>query len=262
MVSEAWADWLSYRPSDFLMFSPRTYWRLFELHNLAWWPLQVLALAAGAAGAVAVARAGAVAQRAVPWMLAAAWGFVAWYFHAERYAPINWAAVGLAWLFAAQALVLVGLASLPAVPVLAGTSGAHLQRGHWRNAGAAPQRRWAAVALWLFALVLYPCLAPLQGRPFAQSEVLGLAPDPTVVATLAWLLATSGRAPTEVWRRLFRIAAWALALAAAAASAATLATMGEPQALGLVVAIVLAIVPAIAFGCRRRSSTSRVPSRQ
>ena len=30
-------DW-SYRLSDFLLFSPRVYWRMFELHNAALWP--------------------------------------------------------------------------------------------------------------------------------------------------------------------------------------------------------------------------------
>ncbi len=39
-------DWSTYRLEDFLLFSPRTYYRLFELHNAAVWPGQVLALAA------------------------------------------------------------------------------------------------------------------------------------------------------------------------------------------------------------------------
>ena len=43
------ADWLSYRPQDFLLFSPRTYWRLFELHNEALWPLHLLTFAIGLA---------------------------------------------------------------------------------------------------------------------------------------------------------------------------------------------------------------------
>ena len=36
------SEWWTYRPSDFLMFAPRTYWRLFELHNEAWWPAQAI----------------------------------------------------------------------------------------------------------------------------------------------------------------------------------------------------------------------------
>jgi hypothetical protein len=112
-VGEAWTDWLSYRPSDFLMFSPRTYWRLFELHNADWWPLQGLALALGIAGGLAVQRGGVAAQRLVASGLAVAWAFVAWAFLVQRYATINWAAIGLAWLFAVQALILAGLAAAP-----------------------------------------------------------------------------------------------------------------------------------------------------
>ena len=41
------SEWWTYRPEDFLLFSPRVYWRMFELHNAALWPLHVLTLAAG-----------------------------------------------------------------------------------------------------------------------------------------------------------------------------------------------------------------------
>ena len=36
------SEWWTYRPEDFLLFSPRVYWRMFELHNAALWPLQLL----------------------------------------------------------------------------------------------------------------------------------------------------------------------------------------------------------------------------
>src|SRR4029450_4190009 len=42
-MSEGW----TYRAEDFLLFSPRVYWRMFELHNAALWPLHLLTLAAG-----------------------------------------------------------------------------------------------------------------------------------------------------------------------------------------------------------------------
>jgi len=40
-------EWWSYRPGDFLLFSPRTYWRLFQLANEALWPLQIPVLLIG-----------------------------------------------------------------------------------------------------------------------------------------------------------------------------------------------------------------------
>ena len=33
-----------HRPSDFLLFAPRTYYRVFELYNAEIWPLQIVAL--------------------------------------------------------------------------------------------------------------------------------------------------------------------------------------------------------------------------
>ena len=41
------SEWWSYSLSDFLMFSPRTYYRLFELYNLALWPWHIAGLALG-----------------------------------------------------------------------------------------------------------------------------------------------------------------------------------------------------------------------
>ena len=43
------SEWWTYRLSDFLMFAPRTYHRLFELHNAEVWPLQIVTIAAGLA---------------------------------------------------------------------------------------------------------------------------------------------------------------------------------------------------------------------
>src|SRR5262245_64197596 len=42
-------EWWTYSLSDFLMFSPRTYYRQFELLNAEVWPAQVVALALGLA---------------------------------------------------------------------------------------------------------------------------------------------------------------------------------------------------------------------
>ena len=42
-------------------------------------------------------------------------------------------------------------------------------------------------------LVVYPVLPPLFGRPWSGAEVFGIAPDPTAIATLGFLLAGRGR---------------------------------------------------------------------
>jgi hypothetical protein len=41
------SEWWTYALSDFLLFSPRTYYRLIERHNAAVWPGQILSLGLG-----------------------------------------------------------------------------------------------------------------------------------------------------------------------------------------------------------------------
>ena len=43
------SEWWTYSLTNFLLFSPRTYYRLFELYNAQVWPLQIVTLALGLA---------------------------------------------------------------------------------------------------------------------------------------------------------------------------------------------------------------------
>lgn len=51
------SEWWTYSLRDFLLFSPHTYYRLFELYNQALWPLHLLALAIGCSHSAVVAQA-------------------------------------------------------------------------------------------------------------------------------------------------------------------------------------------------------------
>ncbi len=104
-------EWWTYRLQDFLMFAPRTYYRLFELANAEQWPLHLLALAIGAAILALLAwprwrhgEAVACALLALPWL------WVGWAFLWQRYAPINWAAAVMAMLFVLEAALLLARA--------------------------------------------------------------------------------------------------------------------------------------------------------
>ena len=218
------SEWWTYRPSDFLMFSPRVYWRLFESLNAAWWPAQPF-LVAAALGWLGLRWRDARGRpeaglRAAAVFLAACWVLVAWAFMLERFAPVNWPARAYAVLFALQALAL-----------LATAIGAGL-----RSDTGGPRRR-AAVALALWALLGHPLLAMVSGRPWQQAEVFGFAPDPTAIGTLAFLLVL--RAPSGASRWWFR-ALWVIPLAWCGVSGLTLATMGSSQAWVLLAAAVLA----------------------
>jgi hypothetical protein len=199
------SEWWTYTLSDFLMFSPRTYYRLFELYNLAVWPAQILALALGAAILLLWWRGTPWAGRAAAAILAAAWLWVAWAYLLTRYDDINWAAGYYAVGFAAQALLLTW---------------AGIVRGRMTLRRDTDVACRAGLGLFLFALIVYPLIAPLLGRPWSQAEVFAIAPDPTVVATLGVLLAAERRH----WTLLVIPLLWCVV------SGATLWTMGSPEA--------------------------------
>jgi len=211
------SEWWTYRPADFLMFSPRVYWRLFESLNQSLWPASLLGVAVALAWLLWFTRAGlGAAPRASALVLGLCWLGVAWLFLWQRYAPINWAAQAFAAAFVLQGLGLLAWAGV-------GRPRASLSRLRCR----------AGLGLGLWALLGYPLLAGLGGRPWSQAEVFGLAPDPTAIGTLGWLLLLGGHP-----------ALWAVPLLWCAVTAATLATMGSAQALVPLTAALLAIAAA------------------
>jgi hypothetical protein len=213
------SEWWTYSLSDFLLFSPRTYYRLFELYNLAIWPAQIVALALGLAILVLMLRRHAWHGRAVAAILAGCWLWVACAYLFTRYDTINWAARYLAAGFALQALLLAwtGLAR----------NRLAMRPGRTDLVGG------AGLGLFAFALAVQPLIGPLlAGRPWTQVEIFGVAPDPTVVATLGVLLATE-RPPWHLS---------AIPLAWCAISGATLWAMQSLDALILPGAAFLVVV--------------------
>lgn len=215
------SEWWTYGPRDLLMFSQQTYYRLFELYNLEWCPLQILALVLGAAVLALGWRGGARAGRAIAALLALCWLWIAWGFHWQRYASINWAASYFALAFVAQALLLLW---------------AGVVRGRLTPLPATRLQQRAGLGLLLFALLLFPLMGPLLGRSWTQAEVFGMAPDPTALATLGVLLLAGAR---PAWG-LFPIpVAWCLL------SGATLWTMESPDFAIVPLAALLALILAV-----------------
>jgi hypothetical protein len=202
------------------MFSPRIYWRLFETLNLAFWPLQAGIVLAAAAWLGWVGRDGGLpgrsAARAALAALALGWALSAWAFLWQRLAPIHWLAGYIVPLFLLQAAAMLALALQGAV------------QGHGDRL-----RRAVGLSLLVGALLVYPLLAGLAGRPWVQAEFVGLASDPTAIATLGLLLLLRG--PRRTLRAL-----WVLPLTWCGLSAATLWTMGSAQGWVLCAALLLA----------------------
>jgi len=134
--------------------------------------LHGLMLALGVLLVVAVTAPSSPAARWAPLALAAAWGWVGWAFLWDRFAEINTVASYLAGAFWVQAAFLVAI----------------LWRAGPESAGSATLQPMAA-ALIAAAVLLWPLSAPLTGRSWVQAEYFGMAPEPTALATLGWLLA-------------------------------------------------------------------------
>lgn len=162
-------EWWTYGLSDFLMFSPETYWRLVARHNAAGWPAQLLTGAVPAALLVVLRGGSATTARTVLVVLALAWAWLGHAFYWQRYSEIFLGAPWIAGACGVQSILLAAAALRP------------LRR---RDGSPRP----AATALMATALG-YPLLAPLTGHPWSEAEVFAFLPDPTAWATLGALLA-------------------------------------------------------------------------
>ena len=198
------SEWWTYRLHDFLLFSARTYYRLFEIYNRAVWPLHVLAIAAGIAILI-----GRLRGRALAVFLAADWLFIAWFFQIKRYATIQWAAKWFALAFAIEALLLIFF-------------------GFRRIT----QTSKCGLVLFGFALLIEPLIGLMTGRRWVTVEIFGIAPDPTAIATLGIALFAD--------RRLGAVL-MIIPMLWCAISGATLWAMHAPDAIVLLVTPAIAL---------------------
>jgi len=210
------SEWWTYSLSDFLLFSAHTYYRLFELYNLAVWPWQIVALALGVGVLALSLRGGSWRGRAIAAILAICWLWVAWAYLLVRYDTINWAAGYFAIGFMIEAALLVWSGLI--------RDGVRLRRG--RDAAT-----MTGFGMFGVALFVWPAIGLLFGRPMVQAEIFGIAPDPTVVATLGVVLA----AERTRWELLIVPFIWCVI------SGATLWTMESPNAFLLPVVALIAI---------------------
>jgi hypothetical protein len=227
------SEWWTYTLSDFLLFSPRTYYRLIELYNAAVWPAQIVTAGLGLAILAFLGRASAVRGRSIAAILAGCWLFVAIAFHAHRYATVNWAAVYFAWGFGLEAALLIWTGVV---------------RGRLMFGRSIDRANRAGLWIFLFALVIEPMAGPLLGRGWRQAEVFGVAPDPTAIATLGILLLASGPGS----RVLIVIpAVWC------AISGATLLAMKAPDAWVVPLAALVVVSLVISNALTRRRARAR-----
>jgi len=163
----------SYRLSDFILFSQTAYYRQFELYNQAVWPLHIVAIIFASIILYAVWKKPAWAGRLVALLLVVSWLWVAWAFLYQRFYQIHVVADMYALGFILQAALIAWYG------IVKNRFAIFVKNQFRTKAGS---------ALLFVAFIFYPFVAYITGRNWMQFEMFVLAPDPTVLATLAILI--------------------------------------------------------------------------
>jgi hypothetical protein len=216
-------EWWTYGIADLVLFTPETYFRLFELYHRDWWPVQLACLAMDVVILLCLWLKSSWGGRVIAFLLAARWAWAGWAFLHLRFAPIHWVADWYAVAFFLQALLLF----------IYGISrrGMKFETGNSVRAGI-------GVFVLLGALLAMPATAYLTGRDWMQAELFAMTPDATALATLGLLLLTKDR--VAVWLVVIPVA-WCIV------TGATLWALEAPEALilpaGAMLTIALMVMP-------------------
>ena len=163
--------WSSYSLSDFLMFSPEAYFRLYEINNTTLWPLQIIVVLAALAICFLSLKKDPQSDRVISIILAMFWALIAWQFFYQLFAKINLAAPWYSIGFAIESVALLMIF--------------FTGRNRFSKTG---------FLLFLYALLIQPLIGVLSGRDWPGMEIFGIAPDPTALGTLGLLMMRTGMA--------------------------------------------------------------------
>jgi hypothetical protein len=208
-----------------LPFTPAQFFDVFAAYNTAVWPAQIPLKLAALVVLWWIYRGNPASGRWISAVLAALWAWMAVVYHFAFFTAINKAA----WLFGA--VFLVGALAF----LWRGTILHRLQFGIRGDA-----RGWAAYALIVFALAVYPALGQAFGTEYPAAPTFGL-PCPTTIFTIGVLLLAKSDARAVLvvpilWAAVGSTAAFAL---------------GVYQDLGLLVAGLVGLL-----GMRHKRTTS------
>lgn len=179
------SEWSSYSLHDLLIFSPESYFRLFARSNQDFWPFQLTIIAVALLMLYLTTVRTVRAQLFILVGLALFWLLSGWWFVHQFYSQINTIADWYLWLFLLQIVLLLLYATLN-----------HLKTGFYRPAGDAMLGLGMGIAV--YALFIHPLLLLLAGREWRAVELVGVAPDPTAIATIGFVLAM-GKGKLRFW---------------------------------------------------------------
>lgn len=212
-----------------LPFSAGQFFDVLAEYNQATWPMPIVWMLAALAG-VAMLFVHGGWDRALGWLLAALWAWMAVAYHFSYFTRINPAA----WWFGAFFLLGAGVFIRQA------------SRGNLRFGRPVTFSHGVGMLLIAYALIGYPLVAAVAGQTYPRVPTFGL-PCPTTIFTLGCLLLA--RRPVSAW--LFAVpVCWSFVGTVAAVK------LGVVEDYGLLVAalVVLALTGERARGERQRSA--------
>ncbi len=223
-----------YSLSDFLMFSPATYYRQYELLNVEFWPGHLVLVALALSILWALLRGGSRAKAWIALALATTWILVALLFLHRHYAQINLIADWFALAFLLQAL---------------GFLACHFSKSIQQRFFDIEPVSWMhpGVLLTIFAIFLHPLIGLLAGRGWQGAEFLGLSPDATALVTIGLFLTGSLR---RNWLLLLLPVVWCLF------SALTYLAMEQVHGLLPLLAALVAMVATVTSKQKKSHSSS------
>jgi len=173
------SEWRSYSLHDLLIFSPESYFRLFERSNQAFWPFHLAIIAIALLMLYLATVRTARSQLFILAGLAFLWVLAGWWFVYQFYSQINTIAYWYLLLFVVQIIIIL-------LYVIATSRKTSL----YKPAGDAMLGVGMGIAV--YALLMHPFLLWLAGREWQALETPGIAPDPTAIATIGFALALGG----------------------------------------------------------------------
>lgn len=168
----------SFSLRDLLIFSPESYFKLFELSNNALWPFHIPLALLTIAALVLLYKRTQFGPRLILIWLGLVWAFVAYSYFGLYFSQLSTYADKISYVFWAQTCFLL---------IVALTTNHELIRNL-----KTPIKQWKLQlggGLILYGLLIHPFVSlSLWNQPLSRIELFSIAPDPTAIATIGFIL--------------------------------------------------------------------------
>lgn len=163
----------SFSIRDFLIFSPESYFKLFELSNQSLWPLQIPIILSAVVAIFLLYKRYHFSSKAICLWLGMVWAFVGYWYFTLYYSQINTFAHIAAYFFWAEAFLFFLVA---------------IFANHRLNLNQGG-RVYLAGSFIVYGMLIHPWISLLLwDQAISRLELFSIAPDPTAIITIGFIL--------------------------------------------------------------------------